>query len=405
MWTWIQTLSGLSLVALALAPLILVHPLQAQAPGTITGRVVNGTEGSQLPPGLEVTLFMVDDSGSSSSFSTTVDPDGSFQFQELPVDNSLTYLVTVRYQDVTYSLELDAVSISTPADLTVYEVASDISTISLDSIALIVGWAIARDRVLGILERVKIRNSDIRTFVPDLESPGGMNFLRFSLPPSYTNLRVQANLAEGQVVPIDQGFALTTSVPPGIHELLFTYLLPYPGKSVEFTRTFPFSTDAFLLMMPEGLGQVRAPALAGPEMMQVGESAYLSLEAMNLKPKSSLTIELYDLPQPTLLQRGQNAIRDGLLRILIIPGLLGLILAGVLAYLMLFGGRRPARVTPGSPEGRDALIEAIARLDDLFRTQEIREEEYTSQRAQLKARLLQLTDQEMSEGHEGRSAS
>ena len=50
-----------------------------------------------------------------------------------------------------------------------------------------------------------------------------MNFIRFSLPEGFFDLYVETDLPSGNLIEIPQGFALTSEVPSGDSNIIFSY--------------------------------------------------------------------------------------------------------------------------------------------------------------------------------------
>ena len=372
----------------------------SQEPVTFSGNVVNGTSSGQVPANLQVSLRILHSSQEIENRTTEVDEEGSFEFQDVPSDEDSLYGIFTDYQGVRYSLQLDSMPPSTSPELAIYETVTSSEAITLDSDVMIVGWADAEERILGVLESVGVLNSADRTFVSDLEQAGDMNFLRFSLPPSYMNLDVQSTLVGGDVVPVDRGFALTTPIPPGLHELLFTYLVEYDGDSIAIVRSFPFGANSFTVLIPEELATLEAPALENMGSTLIGDTQFLNLEGKSFQRDATVNIDIRGLPQPSLLQRTKNVLGGGTIAAVGIPLVVGLILAGLLAYVLFLRRSRRVLVAQRLPveEGRQALIASIARLDDLFEQGEITEHQYKERRTALKGRLLQLTGEDAGGG-------
>jgi len=372
----------------------------SQEPVAFSGNVVNGTSSGQVPANLQVSLRILHSSQEIENRTTEVDEEGSFEFQDVPSDEDSLYGIFTDYQGVRYSLQLDSMPPSTSPELAIYETVTSSEAITLDSDVMIVGWADAEERILGVLESVGVLNSADRTFVSDLEQAGDMNFLRFSLPPSFMNLDVQSTLVGGDVVPVDRGFALTTPIPPGLHELLFTYLVEYDGDSIAIARSFPFGANSFTVLIPEELATLEAPALENMGSTLIGDTQFLNLEGKGFQRDATVNIDIRGLPQPSLLQRAKNALGGGTIATVGIPLVLGLVLAGLLAYVLFLRRSRRVLMAQRLPveEGRQALIASIARLDDLFERGEITEHQYKERRAALKGRLLQLTGEDAGGG-------
>ena len=398
-------MGGLALAVLFLMPV----PLYGEGHATsIKGRVVNGTSGVAAPTDLEVTLHIISRSGEVDIATALTDRDGRFQFQNVVVDNDFTYAVTTSYQDILYSSRLDSLALTEPVELTVYETTSSLEALHIDADVLLISGTDEDNRSLAAFEVVRLVNEGDRTFVPDLTQPGSMSFLRFSLPDGATNPDVASDLPGGQIIIVGTGFALTAPVTPGSHQVTYTYSLPYKGSHVELTHSYPMGAETFRLLLEDTLGDLQGSGVLTPQSPASMEGkAYRVWGASQLSPGTRLNVEIVGLPQPSLLQQLGDTLTDGPYLKIGIPGAVGLVLAGLLLYVLAFkqlgkattanpglGAAAAVMSIPASdqPEReRRAMVEAIARLDDLSQRGEVTQEEYQQRRQELKARLLRLT--------------
>ncbi len=368
----------------------------AQGEHIISGEVVNGTSGKAGPAGLEVVLHIIEGQATVKTFTTQTDQDGHFRFAALPVGDPISYFLSVAYQEVPYGTRVDSTQPTSHIEITVFDITSNMESLRLETDVLLIRGADEDSNSLSILELVSLVNDGERTFVPDLTQGGSMNFLRFSLPPDFYDLEVQASLPTGQLLTIDRGFAITAPVLPGSHEIAFTYHIPYSEGRLQFLRSFPLETGTFSLLLPEGIGHVVNGDIREVEALPLPGGTYRVWEASQLAAGSRLSVSLEGLPQPPLLQRLGKTLTEGLYLKIGIPAGLGAFLALILVLSLL--RRQPLASVAhntGSLEGnakrgeRQTLVEAIARLDDLFESGEIDEEDYTTRRMELKHSVLQ----------------
>jgi hypothetical protein len=218
-----------------------------------------------------------------------------------------------------------------------------------------------------------------------------MDLLRFSLPAAATNLDVQSSLRGGQILQVDLGFAMTSPVQPGTHEIAYTYFSPYKGGKLTFAHALPFGADTFQVLFIEGLGNVTSSGLDEMELLILEQRVYQRLEAHDLSVDASITLDFTGLPEPSLGQRWWDAATGEDFLKVAIPGAFGMALLALLAYLLLCR-REPLTATAGGPGQHHPLTEAIARLDDRFQQREIGKQEYIHRRRELKSQILGWRD-------------
>ena len=398
----------LTVLALALAMLVPAS-LHAQDQGvTVTGRVINGTAGEMDPAGLDVTLHIIGNSGEVDILTTTTDDNGRFRFQDTGTGGDATYAVTASYQDVSYSRNLVSSALAEPMELTVYEATDDIGVIQVDADVLLIRGADGDEGRLIAFEVISLVNGGDRTFVPDLAQPRNMNFLRFSIPTGTMDLEVSSDLPGGQIVTVGSGFALTAPVTPGSHQVAYTYRISYTGTDVHLSHSFPMGAETFRFLMADTLGSLRdSDILVSLPPADEAGMLYRVWGASGLEPGDRVNVEMGDLPQPGPLQRLGDVLMDGPYLKIGIPSAVGFVLAALLLYGMAF--RRPEKATasgtgfedlveaqtangPESPleADRRALVERIARLDDLYEQGEMSQSDYDQHRQEMKAQLLRL---------------
>ncbi len=385
---------GLSLALAASLLLVMSLLVSAQQSAIFSGKVVNRTEGAASPAGLRVTLRTLDSDGNIEDRTTEISEAGQFHFEDVTIAEDYAYGLFADYQEVRYSMQIVSVPPTAPLELSIYEAGATGDAILFDNNVMIIGWADVENGVIGVLESVAIVNSSDRSFVSNVGQTGTMDFLRFSLPPSYLNLDVQSNLGGGQVVPVDRGFGLTTPIPPGHHEILFTYLIEYEGSTLNFARSFPFGANSFEVMIPEDLATLTIPGMEVIDTADIGGTRFFTVQEQDIPRDTKFEITIQELPRPSFLQSVQSTLGGSAAALIGIPTFLGLVLAGLLIYVMVLRRSRGPMPVMVAPEGdRQALIASIARLDERFERGEIEEKDYEEKRTALKSKLLRQTEE------------
>ena len=363
-----------------------------QGPALISGEVVNRTPGGELPAGRLVVLHILMQDGNQDFKSASTDANGAFSFTDVPLAEVLGYLLVATHQGVDYTLEILPGEALTGLELEIFETTSSIDAVGivLDSV-MIADWDVP-DRTLSVLELVQLENYGNETFVPDLAQPANMAFLRFALPSNARDLQVQTQLPEGQVLQVDRGFAVTTSVPPGQHGIAFTYTVPYQGDRLDFSRRFSLGAQAFRILIPVDLGSATSSALSSGSNARIGDTDFRVLQAEDVPLGGTVDILLENLPQPSLLSTAISSLGQST-AIWVVPITLVLGLAGLLVIGIVRRSRVPAvAANSAANKGvstKDELIGAIVELDNRLERNEVTEQEHKLQRQILKARLLE----------------
>ena len=388
------TLGSLLLMGMMLPALTM-----AQDPQVVTGKLLNGTADGPVPSEVEVTLHAVQSSNSVETNVATTDEEGMFEVEIPMIDDVVSYVLSLSYEGAIYGRPLEFGNLDQPVEITVYESTTDLSVLEVNSAALVLRPEAGSEGMLSGSEIVSLVNTSDRTFTPDLTGPamGQMNFMRFSLPPGASNLRLESDLAGGDIIDVGPGFAVTASVPPGDHLVGFSYTAPYDGDSLEFTRTAHMATADFHLLLPEEIAQVQSDTLkASDDRVLLGDDLFQAWRAGPLDAAQKVRMEFSGLPQPPWHERLSDVALEGSAPQLFLASLLGLALVGALLYSLLRAvpssslraATAPATGASTSPQAENCLRE-LAELDDALERGELSPDEYNDERAALKADLLQ----------------
>ena len=360
----------------------------AGGPGLITGQVVNGTTGAATPQGITVTLIAFEAGPQVKmvgTLSTTVQSDGSFRFADLDPEAQVAYVVTTEYRGVNYGSDAIQLSVSKPegeVTLTVYETTDQADAIRFDRVHIFADFP-ASDR-LRIGELYIVSNAGDRTYVGSLQIP---------LPDEATNLRFERGTMAGRFTETDEGFIDTAPVLPGegTTELLFSYALAYRDGLV-ITRRFLYPVNSLNLLVPDVGITVESEQLGEPTPVPMQGEVVYNYSTGPLTPGQEVSWKMKGKPRPsTATAAGETSRRPGPTeRQALGLGLIGLALGVVAAYLIWQGwSPRQALARVRVASDRQALLEAIADLDDAYEAGELDEATYRRERSELVEELIE----------------
>lgn len=377
--TGVLLLAGISLL------LLFSSPVEAEDHGgSVAGRVVNGTPGSEAPSNIEVRLRILRPGQAPEIRTTMTDGEGRFFFQDVPDDVS-RYSLEANYLGVEYTLDAAPSGALSNLQLSVYEATTDMGNITIVSNSVLVLGADVRSGTLSLMELVRVANNGNRVFVPDPVEQ--MRFLRFPLPPGATNLDIQSELPQGDAVQVDRGFGMTTPVPPGEFGVAFSYVVPYEGTTFDFSRNLRYGAGTMRVLVPQSLGLEAAAAIEETGDTTIGGATFTLFQGTGIGPGESISMELEGLPTPSAWDRLMWRLEGNTGNV----GVLSVLALGLCVLLVIGVRRRTADVTAAvayAGAGRDELIRAIARLDDRYARGDIDAGTFEDQRLRLKARVV-----------------
>ena len=363
---------------------------QRPTPERIAGAVRNDTEGAEVPEDFEIALLAITDDGVIEQRAALVGPDDpTFEFTDLIHEEGVRYRLAWEYQGVTDSIFLEDEAAPANLPIVIHEATNSLENIRVSAHATIVPTVAGSDRLMGVLDLVTLRNDGDRTFIPDPTNPGftGLNMVRFSLPEGYQELAVDSVLPQGQLLEIGTGFAMTNPVPPGEHEILYSYAINYSGDSMNFTRSLAFGADEVRVLVPPELGTVVGEGLAKTRTTELGDITYAEYAGSGYEPGFKMNFAIEDLPQPGFFKRMNESIPGGDVVVFGFPFLIAAAMAGLVVYV-LATNRRRRLVLAVSPTERMDILQRIVELDERLEAGEIDDIEHRSQRDALTARAL-----------------
>jgi len=277
----------------------------AQPPVTVSGRIVNATTAAAVP-GLTVTLHM-QTAQTQDALTAVTDAQGRFRFADIAVDPAVVYAVSARYQDALYGAQINLRDgAPPPLTIQVYDAAYDLDVIRVDSSSLLFADTDRATQTIAALEIVKVVNDSDHTFVPGSQGP--MSLLRFGLPPGSDDLQVDTRLLGADVVQVDRGFAVLGSVPPGAHDIMFTYTFPYDGAETTISKSFPFGANSLRVLSPQETLAIHSADIGAAHPVSIGERPYRLIEAADIRRGARISLRLTDLPRATLTDRATAAL-------------------------------------------------------------------------------------------------
>jgi mono/diheme cytochrome c family protein len=411
--------------------------IEQEATLVVRGRLVQGTAGGEvIPAGLPMQLYALDVHGNLAGvYQGESGEGGAYLFEGVARAMGNIYLVQVSYDGIAQGAQLGAINgdeQTVSRDITVYERTTDSSTIAITWAQMLVNYAPIEQFGLEVWLRVELANTGDRIVTLD-ETAGPNNWfvsLAIELPPAAFGIQpMQAEGSQRYDVQVIEGVPVvrdTWPLRPGqVHTVTIAYYLPYEdGAVIDQAFGYPVVDGAVLLpndtvrlvsaQLDEAgawryrvsAGGVRVTELAPDEKINPDKDFSLVKEHLLNKPLAGderLVFELVGRPTRTLdvmavsLPADENG-ADAVPLILAAAGLLIIGVAGVMwmrqrqatAAGLLALRAADGWQSPPAGAGKDALLAAVAALDDAFEAGDLDDRTYQERRALLLERLLPL---------------
>lgn len=353
------------------------------AAGTLQGQIINATEGGEVPPGMEVTLAAIEGQSVVFSSTTEADQEGRFVFDELDADPARIYTAFVEYQGVRYlseGLHFTAEIDSAELPILIYESTSDSSSLRVERLHLIFN-PIAEGR-MEITEVWVLSGPGDRT----IATQNGEGLLVVPLPQGFSDLSLDnGDNIPGRYVATQEGFIDRAPIQPGAAvELVFSFVLPFE-RQLEFAQPLVYPVDAAVVLLARDGFEIRGEGLQDLGLRDMGGITLRNYALNDLAAGDVLELEL---------SPGRAAFNLGALPMetLLGVGVLGLVLLGVGYWWMRSRASDEAKQypLPESASDQEAILRAIATLDDEFEAGRLEQQDYRQRRDVLKRQALEM---------------
>ncbi len=392
-------------------------PFNVSGPGRITGRLFQGTQDGPALHQTEVTLNVYQQATLLTSQISPTEADGSFEFENLPVDEGFYFLVETEHRDVRYTSPILAFSgpdftegrtgpehIDTT--LPVFETTTDPGGLHVTR----ANWIIEHEPGnLLIGQLYTFGNRSGRTFTGvDSELFDVPVTLAVPLPEGAQDVEIQDGRI-GEAYRMSQKTLYDTRpvLPgPGSRQIFFRYRLPYAGESAQTSLPVPYETEMLNLLVADLPGLEVDITFGGEALEPAGEETVqgvlFRLWSAPVSGEDPVVISLRGLiaaggsdPRPDRITQPNRELPVSAppldFRIPLAFG--GIVTVVLLASVLIFIYRERT----GSPltaeqltARREELLDSIARLDDLHALGELEEGAWRKERASLKRELLDI---------------
>ncbi len=390
---------------------------EAGTPATtaIIGQISNGTAGGTVPPGLAVTLHVVDQNFTSDTTTEGVaDDSGAFLFSDVEMKADMGYAVTVDYNGTTFASEVvpgDPQSHALDLPVSIYEATDDVSVVAIDGFSSQVSVA---DGELTVIEILSFTNTSDRMY----RSTDGATSVSVSAPEGAT--LTQFSQQSSRYIYSADGKQMTDTLPvvPGqTHIFHLLYTMPYNSAGVTLTRNLNYPLMAGFEVMVDTAGLT----ITGDNITTLGSAtngnsphgSATSYGNLNALPAGEALVYTVSGEPQTAASTGSTSGAGStatvaaqsatpvLAYVFITIGAIAVAGAGFLFYkerqlMRSIGTASLASTNAGNANQPRiaALVKEIADLDQSHQEGKIKKAVYEKRRSALKAELMTLMQQD-----------
>jgi len=243
------------------------NALTSQA--TLVVEATNGTKGGTDIAGDSIVVQIYEHGQLLQTLDGIVAYDGKAVFNNVFIGENSVAVAGVRHQDMMFSsppVALKHAADSIVAIVKVFDVSEDSSKLSVGTHHFIVRTS---PKSIEITEYMQLRNSsDMAVSSKERDSSNRAVVLEIMLPTGFKNLRYLSYFEENALVITGKGFYDTMAVPPGEHEIAFSYTIDATSRTMDIIKKVSLPTSDFVVFAESGDAKIEG--LGRPEQKLIG---------------------------------------------------------------------------------------------------------------------------------------
>lgn len=247
--------------ATALAALFLLMPGRAAAEASpqarITVAVVNNTGNGTTTVGDEVTLQLYRDRQQTDLRQATVGQDGKAIFESIPTGQDVVAVAHAKHQNMAFGSQpvpLSSASSDFSVGVQVFDVSADASKLSVGVHHIMIA---VRAASLEFTEYMQLTNgSDMAVIGSKRDDRNRPSVIEVKLPEGFRDLAASGYLEMEALVVTADGFHDTMAVPPGEHQVAFSYKADIDRSTVKIVKEVALPTSELMIFWEHGQGRL-----------------------------------------------------------------------------------------------------------------------------------------------------
>ena len=357
---------------------------------SISGSIENKTKNSDSSKEYLIKLFkLINNSEEINEISTTKTVKSKFSFPKITIDETEKLFLVTENDGLSVITELQPNEKWDDLNIEIYDRGTNLDYIKITEYSLMIPQTNSIDGKMSILGLITLENSGDKTFQADLSKPdlSGFDLLRFSLPEGFLDLNVDSDLPPGNVMEIPTGFALSNPVPPGIHQIIFSYSSLTINSKFSFNLKLPFGADKVRILMNAPEGIIKGEGLKSLEKIKIDEDFYTISEGTNYDRGSNIELELSSFAESKNISSIFTFFETNLYKIILI-----FFISLILLLLIIYSVFLSMKNNPDHKlsEERERLILKIDELKKSLQSGKISKEEYTILEKGFREKLKQI---------------
>ena len=337
----------------------------------LSGQIINGTK-SDNDVTYQIKLMATQNSSSELVDIEIIETFKNFEFNKVIIDEAFTYFLMITHQDIPTIVFIEEIDDPKDIIVTVYDRVFTPKDIDVIDYSIMIPHISPESDIISVLGLISFTNNSNSTYFADLTDPNtsGLNLLRFSLPENFENLSVDSDLPPGNVMQIPTGFALSNPVPPGQHQILYSYSMPRNTGSIKYNIRLPFGSEKFKMLIPQK-SKIETDYNLLKDSTLVDDKTYEILQGQDIGKGEVIVIDLINITKPGAWKKITFFVEKNS-----VPFFVGSATGLILIFILIFSFLRSNNKKIKLNQNQNIFIDKIIDLDLRFEKKEINEEEY-----------------------------
>ncbi len=236
---------------------LMLTPGDASAGAALTVEVTNNTVNGATVVGDEATVQFYRGQSPVESLQGNVGEDGKAVFENVPTGQDMAAVARVKHQDMAFKgrpvfLAPTAEEFSTSVQ--VFDVSTDTSQLSVGTHHIMVA---VREMSLGFTEYMQLTNaSDMAVTGSRRDGQNRPVVIEVKLPRGFRELASSGYLEQNALVITEEGFYDTLAVPPGEHQVTFSYKVDIDRNTIQVGKEMTLPTADLMIFWEQGQGRL-----------------------------------------------------------------------------------------------------------------------------------------------------
>jgi len=263
------------------------------APSTLVVTVSNGTADGASVADDAVIVQLFRQQQLQNALESRADEAGKAVFMDIPIGPQLTAVARVKHQNMTFQ--------STPVSLVpgtddlsiavkVFDVSEDTSALSVGTHHIMLALL---DTALEVTEYMQLKNdSDMAIRGSERDAQDRSIVVQVILPKGATDLKPLSFFQSSALVMTETGFYDTLAVPPGEHQVRFSYRIDVDQQAVAVVKGISLPTSELVVFWEKGQGELAGLGEPDEQLTNEQDMPVEYYRRLNLQPGDKVTFQV-----------------------------------------------------------------------------------------------------------------